>query len=860
MDSPTTLFYNKDIHSPFISFSPMSQRMQYRLYLQLLLLVCVAPLVPQASAESTLNFGGSHSLFLDQNGILWQWGNSTLMPTVRHELQDISSISTQGDYSAALLEDGSLVTWGNNETPDPSAATAQQIVSTSVGRGTSLALNQNGEVLQWDNDQPDLLSTVSISTPVVQVSSSEDHFLALDQSGLVWSWGGNGCGQLGRTTSAETDADLPTVIPTLEGITAIYTNNDRSNLALDQSGRLWGWGRNDSGELGLTSATSECIDTPEEITALPVVTRATIGPHHALAIDQDGAVWSWGGNFFHQLGQDVDQGDHFPPAQLSGLNHIVDLIAGGGHSAARDSEGTIWVWGGNWGGQLGLGHQQEVSSPTQLAGSWGVVDLAGTSNHKLFVSWDGTLHIQGSNHGGLFGTAAEILPYSDDPYAISGLPAVVRVESSNHHILALDDSGTIWSWGNNSQGQLGREADASSISPQSIAITTAVQDIATGNFHSMALDQEGTVWVWGDNQHGQLGMAAENQTQPQPLSMLPTIVSIAAGSYHSLALDEDGHIWNWGANWKGQLGRNASSTDPTPTQVNDLESVQLVTAYGDRSYLFTDSGQLIRWGAVSTVNTGTHSEQSSIQQLSIPATVDPLSSLTSLDQEHPLLSASGELGDEFRTPVDAIEKLGLDFVGGIWSGDRGFGDLINAERSLFLPHSQRHHITRHYQLSRGWNLVNINFAEDDHSTQTFHQSEIPYLLGRTTDSAGAPEWQLIPTDNNQSLSQQPPASGYWVNSQTARSFDISGMSDPPDYQHLEAGWNLITLLDGFSLQDLAAYIESQTGLTCERSYLYDAAVGWSVYDHQRNLEESPAERVEALLASGAAAAWILLSD
>jgi alpha-tubulin suppressor-like RCC1 family protein len=808
-------------------------------------------------AAQEIHLGGAHSLFLDHSGAIWEWGNGNSLPTTVAEFASykVHSISSQGHFNGAILEEGELVVWESGESPSPSTPAAQNLHSLSIGGTQSLSLDHSGVVHRWMNHNPTQTTQAVSELPaaIEQIRSSKAHFLALDSTGAVWSWGENSCGELGRPNTTEVNNQTPSTIPSLPPITSIFTNNDSTSLAIDIDGGVWGWGKSDYGELGISNRTesvieSECVAIPRLITDLPPIKKLSVGLHHVLALDLDHSIWAWGSNFFYQLGYSAEQSVQPQPQLLTTVDNIIALSAGNGHSAAEDEDGNIWAWGGNWDGQLGLGlTEQATYPPQQIRGYWGMTDIRGTPQHKLFVFKDGQVFARGSNRTGLFGISPEVTPHSETPITIPSLSNIMRVDTSSYHSLALDTNGSVWSWGDNQLGQLGQGDREPRIEPHPIhLLSTPIQKISVGDYHSLALDEAGQVWGWGSNQYGQLG---KNPTSlpfsetPIAIEGLPETISINAGRNHNIALDKQGQAWIWGGE------------ESTPTQISDTGTLSLIAASGNHSYLYTTDGKLIQWGT----DPQTHKEDQHIQQLSLPSSLNLMSNLTSIQNGNPLLDASGILGDEYSSSLDAIEALGMDFIGGIWSGDRNFGNLIGAERSLFLPESNRHQVTRRYQLQRGWNLINLNFTEDTPIAQTLSQSEISFLISSSSNdiTTDNPNLHLHQTSLDE-LSALSSSMGFWVNSPSEQTFQISGIADSIDFSQLTLGWNLVTIPDGLSLREIASHINQQTPFRPLRSYLYSSEWGWLADDPQRDLPLNQSH--ENNLDYSSAAAWILITE
>jgi len=183
-------------------------------------------------------------------------------------------------------------------------------------------------------------------------------------------------------------------------------------------------------------------------------------------------------------------------------------------------------------------------------------------------------------------------------YVISG-----SVAAGTNDTLALKADGTVWSWGANTNGQLGDGTTTQRTSPVQVSGLSDVVAIAAGvGTHHLALKRDGTVWGWGLNSSGQLGDGTQtNRSTPVRAGTLTNVVAIAVGGAHSLAITGDGALWAWGANYSGQLGDGTQTPRLTPTAISSMSGVSAIAAGQAHSLAVkTDgapSGSLWTWGS-----------------------------------------------------------------------------------------------------------------------------------------------------------------------------------------------------------------------------------------------------------------------
>ncbi len=341
-------------------------------------------------------------------------------------------------------------------------------------------------------------------------------------------------------------------------------------LCSDSTVRSWGW--NPYGQLG--NGTNTDSNIPVQVSALSGIKAIAGGGGHCLALKNDSTLMAWGGNFLGQLGNGTNTDSNIP-VQVSALSDIT-AIAGGDeeHSLALKSDGTLWTWGRNFEGQLGIGISGwgiQSNLPVQVSVLSGMIAIAGGRYHSLAVKNDGTAWAWGANGAGQLGNGTTT--ESNVPVQISALSGIIAIAGGGWHSLALKNDGTVWTWGG-------------SLVPVQVIALSGITAIAAGEHHSLALKNDGTVWAWGGNNSGQLGTGNNTSSNvPVQVSALSGITAIAAGNNHSLALKNDGTVWAWGFNNYGQVGNGTNTSSNVPVQVTGL--CQILTGLEEEIFIST---------------------------------------------------------------------------------------------------------------------------------------------------------------------------------------------------------------------------------------------------------------------------------
>jgi alpha-tubulin suppressor-like RCC1 family protein len=153
------------------------------------------------------------------------------------------------------------------------------------------------------------------------------------------------------------------------------------------------------------------------------------------------------------------------------------------------------------------------------------------------------------------------------------------------HSMVLKADGTVWSWGSGYYGQLGNGSSGSnahSSTPVEVSGLSNVTAIAAGTRFSLAMNTSGIVWAWGNNSSWQLGNGTmNNSSTPVQLANITSVPAIAAGYERALALKSDCSVWAWGGNDAGQLGNGTTTSSSLPVQVSNLSGVSAIAAGGD---------------------------------------------------------------------------------------------------------------------------------------------------------------------------------------------------------------------------------------------------------------------------------------
>ena len=388
------------------------------------------------------------------------------------------------------------------------------------------------------------------------------------------------------------------------------SNGSYHSFGLTSDGRIYAWGRNTSGELGIgTTLARSNVPIAVKTTGTPmdgkVVKQVEGGGRyegsHSIALASDGTVYTWGFNQYGQLGNNTTTNSRSPIAvQAAGTplagKTIVQVAAGADHSLALDSDGALYAWGSNAYGQLGNGTTTNSSVPvavkiagTPLAGKT-IVQIAAGANHNMVLTSDGAVYTWGWNYHGQLGNNTKTNSNTIVAVQTIGTPIagkkIVKIAAGQGHSLALTDDGMVYAWGRNDTGQLGNNATTDAMLPVAVTVTgtpmsnKTIVEIASGARHSLAIDSSGKVYAWGHNGSGQLGNNSTVNALTPVAVQAPAdknIIQVSGSGWlgaSSSALAFDGTVYSWGRDFDGQLGdgTNNDSYVPVITTINLVDT------------------------------------------------------------------------------------------------------------------------------------------------------------------------------------------------------------------------------------------------------------------------------------------------
>jgi len=398
---------------------------------------CIA-LVGAGSTKATatptyeaVSAGGNHTCAITSDGGVQCWGSNSDGQLGNGTTTDSSSpvdvaafptlvtnISAGPRESCVVMSNGGARCWGDN-------------VHGQLGDGTTTDRSTPVDVTGLSGGGAVQIATSGDNN----FGDDDDEFTCVVMSGGVPEcWGSDDFEQLGNLLPFTTSS--PTPVAGLTGVVAVATGG-REGCALTSGGAVSCWG---GGYLG--NGTTDNSPVPVPVTGLSSgVTAISIGPGsgHNCVLTSGGGVECWGQNVFGEVGNGTNAPDVLSPAPVSGLSSGVTAITtGGDHSCALTSGGAVKCWGSNSSGELGDGTTTGSHVPVQVSGlTSGVVAISAGGAHTCALLSDGTIRCWGDNSHGQLGngtTTGSLTPVTvtlDNDLSIASVSDITAAATSS---------------------------------------------------------------------------------------------------------------------------------------------------------------------------------------------------------------------------------------------------------------------------------------------------------------------------------------------------------------------------------------------------------------------------------------------
>jgi alpha-tubulin suppressor-like RCC1 family protein len=362
------------------------------------------------------------------------------------------------------------------------------------------------------------------------ISVGSNHACGVTAQHAAYCWGRNAEGELGNSTSnaacAESGEPCSLKPVKVEGTLAFASISAGNNYtcAVTTTGAAYCWGLGVYGQLGNGSQASS--SRPVRVTVEATVQSISAGANHTCAVATSGVAYCWGSNAGGKLGAGGSlTGGHTAPVLVAGHLAFRTISAGYYHTCGVTRDGRTYCWGRNDQGEVGSAAKGASSVPVRVAGELvgRQVHAAGQFDYSCAVDQNGSLFCWGANCYGQLGLDSTTeqcgmpeMPCSSKPAAVHATGSFQSVSADFSHTCALTASGGVVCWGENNQGQLANGTTGGrTTTPTPIAGSLTYRAVSTGREFTCALTTEGAPQCWGRNADGQLGAGAEgNRNTP----------------------------------------------------------------------------------------------------------------------------------------------------------------------------------------------------------------------------------------------------------------------------------------------------------------------------------------------------------
>jgi len=525
---------------------------------------------------------GGFALGIKTDGTLWAWGNNAAGA--------LGTASLTSTSSPVLVSGPAGASWAAI-----SAGTSHALAITTLGRlyawGAGAA-GRLGDLSIVTKSSPVLVSGPA-STSWLAVSAGGSHSMALTTANSLYMWGAGGSGQLGNNSVIVNVSSPIAIFGTASKISA----GDTHSLIISTTGVPYGTGSNASGQLGLLSLTQRSAFTIVSGPAATSWSSISAGLSHSAGITTTGRLYAWGLNTSGQVGIGSLTSVSSPvlvsgPAATSWSFVQAKNLT----SAAITTTGVLYSWGYNLNYSLGLPTGANYSSPVAVqspaSGSWAMV--AANLNFGQFIDTQNNFYFAGDALTYFYPTLVASSPQQ------VGTSSWTIVSGGDGFSLGITTEGRLFSWGYNANGEGGRLTTTNTFTPTLVSgpATTSWSAIAAGGGFSVAITSLGALYTWGAGSQGRLGDGTVvNKSSPVKIGS-NSWSAIGAGGATGYGIDISGRLYAWGWNNLGQLGVSTLVNTSSPVLVSGpaATSWALIAGGGQHALAATLNRTLYAWG------------------------------------------------------------------------------------------------------------------------------------------------------------------------------------------------------------------------------------------------------------------------
>ena len=561
-----------------------------------------------------ISVGNYQVLALGQTGKVYAWGygekgqlgigsgynhESPVVVTdiYKNQLQDIVKVEAGENVSFAITSKGKVYAWGNGYS---SRAQLLDLPENAVDITSKYVLTGDGKV--YDISTKEQLSIVG---KIVDLDEGTNHTVMLTNDGRAYAIGDNTYGQLSNGNNVPSETSPVAVRKDSENIfTGIkeIKAGDKTTIIVTTDGKVYACGMNDNNELGIENKEILDVNTPQENKNIENVISANIGVNHVVAIKEDGEVYAFGYGKNGELGNRNDNNSITPVMvgndiirtntnnvvlkvnQQTTIEGYVDYF----NIFNNDIKNINYTSKDTSVATLEDIQENDNNDETQNESKKFKIKLSGKKTGTTIV----TANQENTDNIGVI--QVEVVPETENEITIS--PNVI---TNGSHTISLREDGKVFTWGDNTYGQLGNGTVITSDEPVEVTFPegTIITQIAAGENHNVALDSNGNVWTWGRNNNYQIGNTRENQYTPYKVSNLPKVIKIAAGNNNTMVITENNELYAWGLNAYGDLGLGTYTNKVLPKKVKGVHDIIDISGGKSHYIVLNRAGEVFATGS-----------------------------------------------------------------------------------------------------------------------------------------------------------------------------------------------------------------------------------------------------------------------
>ena len=515
----------------------------------------------------------------------------------KNQLQDIVKVEAGENVSFAITSKGKVYAWGNGYS---SRAQLLDLPENAVDITSKYVLTGDGKV--YDISTKEQLSIVG---KIVDLDEGTNHTVMLTNDGRAYAIGDNTYGQLSNGNNVPSETSPVAVRKDSENIfTGIkeIKAGDKTTVIVTTDGKVYACGMNDNNELGIENKEILDVNTPQENKNIENVISANIGVNHVVAIKENGEVYAFGYGKNGELGNRNDNNSITPVMvgndiirtntnnvvlkvnQQTTIEGYVDYF----NIFNNDIKNINYTSKDTSVATLEEIQENHNNDETQNESKKFKIKLSGKKTGTTIV----TANQENTDNIGVI--QVEVVPETENEITIS--PNVI---TNGSHTISLREDGKVFTWGDNTYGQLGNGTVITSDEPVEVTFPegTIITQIVAGENHNVALDSNGNVWTWGRNNNYQIGNTRENQYTPYKVSNLPKVIKIAAGNNNTMVITENNELYAWGLNAYGDLGLGTYTNKVLPKKVKGVHDIIDISGGKSHYIVLNRAGEVFATGS-----------------------------------------------------------------------------------------------------------------------------------------------------------------------------------------------------------------------------------------------------------------------